>query len=283
MTIDTETSRRQGEIASNLIDGLVTGDVARVRGLYAGPGDIDDSAAGRHVDGGFERLVREWAPATVTTVRSATLTHSTSGADGRFNGSEFHLELVRADGTPASLDVVVVSEFDDDGGLLRNRLYYRLARVTGVQHQRWRILPEEPVRLEPMLPGLQRYQDALRKGDPDAQADSFEADGVFDGHGESQDLRDGVGMGVYRGREAIRAVLQQMFDIGDEEAGHDGEEHAGAIIEKLNIFSDGVTTVVEFNIVHANHPSNRTSAGIAVYELGPNGLVQEARVYDEAW
>ena len=60
-------------------------------------------------------------------------------------------------------------------------------------------------------------------------------------------------------------------------------EHAGAVIEKLNVIADDTTTVLEFNIIHENHPSNRTSAGVAAYELGPDGLIKEARVYDEAW
>jgi hypothetical protein len=277
-----ERTREQAAIASALIDGLVAGDVAGVKALYRGAADIDDPAAGRQIDGGFDALVAEWAPATLARVTSVELVHHTAGRDGRFSGTEFHLELDKG-GVAQGLDVVVISEFDDDGGLVRNRLYYRLARVTGVQHVRTRILGEEPIHLPPLNPVLEEYQRALRKGDPDGQADTFSPDGVFNGHGESQDLRDGLGMGVYEGRDAIRAVLHQMFDIGDEEAGHAGEEHAGAGIEKLNVIDDGTTTVLEFNIIHANHPTNRTSAGVAAYELGADGLLKEARVYDEAW
>jgi hypothetical protein len=275
-------AQEQAETAQALIDGLAHGDVSAVKALFAGPADIDDPAAGRHIDGGLDRLVTSWAPADLASVKSVELLHSTTGRDGRFAGTEFHLVLNR-DGREKDLDVVVISEFNPEGGLVRNRLYYRLARVTGVQHARTRILPEEPIHLEPFNPVLDAYQKALRKGDPDGQADTFSPDGVFNGHGESQDLRDGVGMGIYEGREAVRAVLRQMFTIGDEEAGHEGEKHAGAIIEKLNVIDDGTTTVLEFNIIHANHPLNRTSAGVAAYEMGDDGLIKEARVYDEAW
>ncbi|MBN9194276.1 nuclear transport factor 2 family protein [Microbacterium sp.] len=281
-TTDPTLADTQADVAQALIRGLVEGDVAGVKALFAGPADIDDPAAGRQIDGGFDRLVREWAPAHITRVTSVELAHHTAGKDGRFSATEFHLVLDK-DGQDKDLDIVVVSEFGEDGGLVRNRLYYRLARVTGVQHQRTRILGEEPIHLAPFNPVLDQYQKALRQGDPDGQADTFSEDGVFNGHGESQDLRDGLGMGVYEGRDAIRAVLRQMFDIGDEEAGHQGEEHAGAHIEKLNVIDDGVTTVLEFNIVHENHPLNRTSAGVAAYELGEDGLLKEARVYDEAW
>lgn len=278
------TSADQQTVATALVEGLISGDVAGVRSLYAGPADIDDPAAGRQIDGGFEKLVREWAPANLTSVKSWDVTHSTTGANGRFNGTEISLVLDK-NGQDKDLDLVVVSEFNEGGGLVRNRLYYRLARVTGVQHVRTRILGEEPINLEPFNPTLVEYQKQLRAGDPDGQANTFSPDGVFNGHGESQDLRDGLGMGVYRGREAIRTVLKQMFEVGDEEAGFDSgeDEHSGAIIEKLNSFTDGTTTILEFNIIHANHPVNRTSAGIAAYELGDDGLMKEARVYDEAW
>ena len=223
----SDLAARQADVAGALINGLVAGDVPGVKGLFTGPADIDDPAAGRQIDGGFDRLVTAWAPAHIARVKSVELTHSTTGADGRFAGTEFRLELDK-DGTDQDLDVVVISEFNTDGGLVRNRLYYRLARVTGVQHQRPRILGEEPIHLEPFNAVLAEYQRALRKGDPDEQAETFSPDGAFIGHGESQDLRDGVGMGTYVGRENVRAVLHQMFDIGDEEAGHEGDRARGS-------------------------------------------------------
>jgi hypothetical protein len=269
-------------VATALVEGLIRGDVAKVRSLFDGPADIDDPHAGRRIDGGFEELVRTWAPATITSVQSVRLEHSTTGADGRFNASEFEFVLDK-NGADKLLNAVVLSEFNDNGGLVRNRLYYRLARVTGIQHQRTRILPEEPVHMEAFSPIVGEYQKQLRLGDPHGQAETFSVDGIFNGHGESQDLRDGLGMGLYEGREAVRAVLDEMFAIGDEEAGHEGEEHRGAVLEKLNVFSDGTTTIMEFNIIHENHPVNRVSAGIAAYEIGEDGLIKEARVFDEAW
>ena len=273
---------RQARAADLLVDGLVRRDAGDVRALFHGPADIDDPAAGRQVDGGFDRLVGEWAPATLATVVSVQRTHHTSGRDGRFAATEFHLVL-DLDGRPQDLDVVVVNEFDDAGGLVRTRLYYRLARVTGVQHVRTRILPEEPVHLEDYSPVLAEYHRALRAGDAEAQAATMSQDGFFTGHGQSQDLRDGLGMGEYHGREAITALLRQMFEVGDEEAGYEGPAHAGTNLEHLNVIDDGTTTVLEFNIIHVNHPVNRTSAGVAAYELGADGLLQEARIYDEAW
>lgn len=277
----SEHERAQAQIAQALVDGLSRADVAGVRSLFAGPADIDDPAAGRQVDGGFERLVENWAPAHQARIISISPIASTSGANGRFAGSEFHLELEQ-NGKPKELDIVVVSEFAGDK-LVRNRLYYRLARLTGQQHQRTRILPEEPLHIDPWLPGMEEYEDTLRAGEALAMAATFTDDAVFDGHGESTDLRDGLGMGRYVGRDAIIGVLTQMFEIGDEEAGHDGDGHNGTILEMLNVFNNGTTTIVEFNIIHKNHPVNRVSAGVAAYQLDGSGKLQEARIYDEAW
>lgn len=279
----TDVERDQAQVATRLIDGLIAGDPDGVRALYSGPADIDDPAAGRQVDGGFERLVRNWAPSALARVVSTSLIASTTGADGRFAGTEFHLELDIA-GHPQTLDVVVVSEFGSENALIRNRLYYRLARLTGEQNARTRILPETPVREEPDLPGMAEYQRTLRAGDAVAMAGTFTTDAVFDGHGESKDLRDGLGMGRFVGHEEILGVLTQMFEIGDEEAQHEGDGHNGTILEKLNKFNNGVTTVVEFNIIHKNHPTNRMSAGVAAYELDETGTkLAAARIYDEAW
>ncbi|MCB2004893.1 MAG: hypothetical protein KDH93_07755 [Rhodoferax sp.] len=267
-------------MAQRLIDGLVTGSPDSVRSLFSGPADIDDPFAGRHIDGGFEALVRNWGPAKLATIRSVRLEHSTIGADGRFCGAEFELILDKQ-GKEKLLNVVAVIEFNGEK-MVKTRLYYRRARVDGEQHVRNRIL-DVPQHIEAFLPIVGRYQRALSDGDANAQADTFSPDGRFDGHGESTDLGEGLGMGIYEGRESIRAVLIQMFGIIDRDAGNAGGGQHGANIEKLNIFSDGVTTVMEFNIIDPNHPTNRVHAGVAAYEVGADGLIKEARVYDEAW
>jgi hypothetical protein len=267
-------------LAQRLIDGLVNGAPDAVRELFASPADIDDPFAGRHIDGGFESLVRNWGPARLARIRSVRLQHTTTGAGGRFCGAEFELALdVR--GTEKLLNVVAVLELAGEK-IRKTRLYYRRARVDGVQHVRNRIL-DEPQHIEAFLPTIARYQQALSSGDAEGQAATFAPDGRFDGHGESTNLADGIGMGIYEGRDTIRQVLIQMFGIIDRDAGSAGGGQHGANIEKLNIFSDGRTTLMEFNIIDPNHPTNRVHAGVAAYELGGDGLIREARVYDEAW
>jgi len=267
-------------LAQRLMDGLIQGAPDAVRSLFDGPADIDDPFAGRQIDGGFESLVRNWGPARLATVKAVRLDHSTIGAGGRFCGTEFELTLDKG-GRSTTLNVVAVIEFAGDR-MRRTRLYYRRARVDGMQHVRNRIL-DSPQHMEPFLPVVARYQAALTAGDAEGQAATFSPHGRFDGHGESTDLGDGVGMGIYEGRETIRKVLVQMFGIIDKDAGHSATGQHGANIEKLNIFSDGRTTIMEFNIIDPNHPTNRVHAGVAAYEVGDDGLIREARVYDEAW
>jgi hypothetical protein len=265
------------DVARKLIDGLAKGSPDDVRALFSGPADIDDPFAGRQVDGGFERLVRNWGPAKLAKIKSIQLDHVTVEGRGRFSGAEFSLTLDRQ-GEEKSLNVLAVLEMAGDK-VLKSRLYYRRARVDGRQHVRNRLL-DEPLNIENFFPMLEEYQRALAAGDAEAQAATFAEDGVFDGHGEHQDLTKGLGMGVYKGREAIRQALIQMFGILDVNAGH---THAGANLEKLNIFADKRTTILEFNIIEPHHPTNRVHAGAAAYEMDSSGKLKEARVYDEAW
>jgi hypothetical protein len=116
-----------------------------------------------------------------------------------------------------------------------------------------------------------------------AHARRDSADGRLDGHGEHTDLSKGLGMGIYEGRETIRKLLVQMFGIIDHDAGGSERGQHGANIEKMNGFTDGTTYVLEFNIIDPNHPTNRVHAGVACYETGEDGLLKEARVFDEAW
>lgn len=267
-------------IAQTLMDGLVEGSPDKVRSIFMGPADIDDPFAGRHVDGGFEAMVRNWGPARLARIKSVTLDHVTVGKDGRFCGAEYTLRLDKA-GAEQTVNAVAVIELGE-GGARKTRLYYRRARIDGIQHVRNRIL-DGNLGLEPYQAALANYQAALSSGDANAQADSFAVDGRLDGHGEHTDLSKGLGMGIYEGRETIRKLLVQMFGIIDHDAGGSDRGQHGANIEKLNGFTDGTTYVLEFNIIDPNHPTNRVHAGVACYETGADGLLKEARVFDEAW
>ncbi len=272
LTKDTAATLAQG-----LIDGLATGSPDKVRSLFSGPADIDDPFAGRQIDGGFEHLVRNWGPAHLARIKSVEMEHCTIAKGGRFVGAEFHLELDKG-GSDQRLDIVVVLDTEGDQ-IARSRLYYRRARIDGVQHVRNRILDDVLV-MEEGAPILEPYQAALHSADTEGMLATFDENGIFNGHGEALDLREGLGMGIYPDRGSMRKALDQMFTLVGEAIG----QPLGSIkLEKMNGFTDDRNYVLEFNIIDPNHPTNRVHAGVAVYEVGDNGLIKEARIFDEAW
>lgn len=257
--------------ATALITALAGGDVAAVRSLFAGPAEIDDPFHGRHVDGGFETMVREWKPAHIATITSIQPNHCT--VQGTKSAAEIRLNFLR-DGKPGHVDAVVISDSAEDGRLLATRLYYRRARIDGKQHHRRPIVDARP--LPDLNPALAKYQKALRTGDAEGMIATFGQGFHLDGHGEDQDMSKGLGMGRYD-LDEVSAALRQMFALNTSDS--------GALIEKLNVIDDGTTTVLEFNLYQGvpEDPEPRNHAGCAAYELGPDGLLMEARVYDEAW
>jgi hypothetical protein len=262
--------------SQQLVEGLVSGDLAVVRSLYSGPADIDDPFAGHQVDGAFERMVTTWRPVRGATVESLASTHSTE-ADG-YVGTELELKL-RIEGKPRKLSIVAVSEVAADGRFERTRLYYRRANIDGQQHFRDRMLQDE-VHIE-FHPTIERYQKALFERNTAEFIATFAEDGYFDGHGGPLDQGDGLvdlslgqGMGLYAGHDELYQGIGQMMELGKAESPKGRLEH-------VNAFSDGTTTVLEFNILKPEE--NRIHAGVACYEIGEDGLMEAARVYDEAW
>ena len=261
--------RSAPELASAVVRGLVDHNLAEVRALFAGPVDIDDPFHGRQVERAFEDLVLHWRPMQAATFESVEVDFS-AFASG-FVATEMRLHLRRG-GKPLQLPVVAVSEIGEEGKFRRTRLYYRRAHIDGRQHHRARMLEAE-ISFD-FHPTLRRYQDALQVRDLEAYLATFAEEGYFDGHGGSQNLYDGLGMGRYEGRHGLRAGLGQMMSIGSK-------ENPGRRLEHVNAFSDGRTTVLEFNILRPQEP--HVHAGVACYELDEDGLLLGARVYDEAW
>ncbi len=270
-------ANRLAQTSQRLIEGLIAGDLPLVRSLYSGPADIDDPFAGHQVHGAFEKMVTSWRPVQGATVESLTMTHSTE-ADGHV-GTELELRLT-VDGKPRKLSIVAVSEVAADGQLDRTRLYYRRAHVDGQQHYRDRMLQDEiEVEFDPVI---ERYQKALLERNTAEFIATFAEDGYFDGHGGPLDQGDGLvdlslgeGMGRYAGHDELYRGIGQMMDIGRMESPKGRLEH-------VNAFTDGITTVLEFNILRPEE--NRVHAGVACYEVTKGGrLMQAARVYDEAW
>jgi hypothetical protein len=228
------------------------------------------------VEGAFERMVTEWRPTQGATIESLTMTHSTA-ADG-YVGTELELRL-QIDGRPRTLSIVAVSEVAADGKLERTRLYYRRAHIDGQQHFRDRMLQDEID--VPFDPIIEKYQKALLERNTEDFLATFAEEGYFDGHGGPVDqagvlvdLSLGLGMGRYAGHDELYRGIGQMMEIGRAESPKGRLEH-------VNAFTDGTTTVLEFNILRPEE--SRVHAGVACYEVNQNGLIEAARVYDEAW
>jgi len=265
-----------------LIKDLAAGDVDGVAALYVGHIDIDEPFHGRGVGTTGADIVRTWEPRNHGTVTDVRLEHYTQ-ASGHA-GAEIAVDYAMNDGRRVTSRMVVVSELDEEAGLfIRTRIYYRRAWIDGKQHPRQSI--KENTHGEFVFqPIIQRYQETLRSGDLDEMVAVFSPDGYLDGHGESRILKEGRGMGLYEGREDVRYCLKQMFDIeghGDEDAAD--SVSVGEFIDHRNMFDDGRTTILEFVIIRPNDPDAPEQAGVSAYEIGDDGLLGAARIYDEGW
>ena len=83
--------------ASFLIESFVSSDVKGVCKLLASLAGIGDPAARRRENGGFERMVSEWAPAHLAVVTSTEVTHCT--VQGERRGSDITPDVGRNGGT----------------------------------------------------------------------------------------------------------------------------------------------------------------------------------------
>jgi len=265
-----------------LVRGLAAADEAGVSALYAGHVDIDDPFHGRGVGTSAAHIVREWGPRRHGTVTDVRLEHYTQAS--KYAGAEIAVDLDLNDGRSITSKMVVVSELDEESArFVRTRIYYRRAWIDGQQHTRLAIKENTHGEFA-FNPLIQRYQETLRSGDLDEMVAVFSPDGYLDGHGESRVLAEGRGMGLYEGREDVRYCLKQMFDI----EGHGDEQAADAVsvgeyIDHRNMFDDGRTTILEFVIVRPNDPDSPEQAGVSAYEIGDDGLLGAARIYDEGW
>lgn len=257
-----------------LVESLISGDLAGVRSLYTSAADIDDPFAGRQIDGGFESMVRRWGPTQHAKIVSTEVLYST--VVDKHVGTEFELMCEKPDGASVKVGMVAVSDIGATGKFDRTRLYYRRAMFDGAQHWRERLFGD-PMPKMSYAGQMKAYHESLIAGDLETMLSTFADDAYFDGHGGALDLSKGMGMGRYEGKAAIRGVLDQMFSIMRSEGGK------GANLKHHVAFSDGKVTVVEFTIVHPNHPLNRVTGGVACYELNDQGYLKAARIYDEAW
>lgn len=247
--------------------------------LFVGVPDIDDPCAGRRIGKQAMQLMTTWEP--VRTWKLKTVEPLFFTTDGNQSAGEYSVRLEKG-GKEIILPVVVVAEWAQGMTFRFVRLYYRRAWLDDTQHIRPRVMDARAISL---LPIIDRYEEFLRTGNMDGIMSVFGKDPYLDGHGQSTDLSKGLGMGLFRGREGIRDVFTQMFnieghnDVKEYEDGPSKDEY----LEHCNAFTDGRTTVFEFNIIRPNDIEAAVQAGVSCYELDDEGLLRAARIYDEGW
>jgi hypothetical protein len=172
---------------------------------------------------------------------------------------EFEVDLTQ-DGRSVRLPVAVVVESERDAGLLRIRVYHSQWPLLGRHVIRLPLLARDPAVRESDIVG--EYQAALASGDAPRIVATFEPDGCF---------REPAG-GEFRvcGTAALDEFFTRFFSAG-----------GGIILEHCTVTEDGTRTCLEFNAVQWGSVVMTPQAGVAVYERGRNGLIAEARIYDD--
>lgn len=237
------------------LQGLMQQDHVLLSTFFAADPQIHDPWFGR-IKGeealrGFTARVGHW----LANNAEFELRHVTDTGDYVAEESVVRFEF---DGDPVEMFVAVAADRDARGLYDELRVYYRTVVIDPQRSIRQPLLQGSPDAAPPRGSTLARYMEALASGEVSTVLAMFEPDGSFLG-GELYD------------REALEATLYpQIFELG-----------GGAVLEHCKLHDDGTTYVLEFNALTRGPLTNHPQAGIAIYERGPSGLIQSARVYDD--
>lgn len=162
-------------------------------------------------------------------------------------------------GRQVPLPVAVVGSHPDVVGLEQVRVYHSMWPLEGEHRVRHPILPPDPaIELGDVIA---RYHQALAAGDVEAIVATFQPDGYF--------REPAGGEHVFSGTEALRSFMQAMLGSG------------GIGLEHCTATDDGLACAIEFTAVRFGSEPLAPQAGVAVYQRGPQGLLQAARIYDD--
>jgi ketosteroid isomerase-like protein len=168
------------------------------------------------------------------------------------------LARLRRDGREVAWPVAVVAESPDDKSVVF-RTYCSQLPITGRHEIRSPVLDPAPVRPDGVAG---RYQAALAAGDVAATVSAFGPDGYF---------REPDGPPyVYRGAGELRSFFTRLFSAG-----------GGVGLQPCTVTDDGVRCALEYNCVRWGRHDLPPQAGVAVHELGPDGLLAAVRIYDD--
>jgi hypothetical protein len=254
-----EDRRRRRLALVPFFPGLMTGETKALIDSFAGEPEVHHPVRGR-VKGvaAFERFAVE--------TNAWLADHDASVADVDFvltpgRGVEELVLDVDGDEGRVQLPVAVVSDHDDRGRIIEQRVYFSTWPLTGGHAIRPPLLQPDPGLHAPGIVG--DYQRALSAGDAEAAVAAFEADAY---------VREPAG-GAYthRGTDELRALYELFFSSG-----------GGIPLEHCAVTDDGRACALEYNVVAWGRTAMPPEAGIAVYVRGDSGKLAAARIYDDA-
>jgi hypothetical protein len=254
-----EDRRRRRLALVPFFPGLMTGETKALVDSFAGEPEVHHPVRGR-VKGvaAFERFAVE--------TNAWLADHDASVADVDFvltpgRGVEELVLDVDGDEGRVQLPVAVVSDHDDRGRIIEQRVYFSTWPLTGGHAIRPPLLQPDPGLHASGIVG--DYQRALSAGDAEAAVAAFDADAY---------VREPAG-GAYthRGTDELRALYELFFSNG-----------GGIPLEHCAVTDDGRACALEYNVVAWGRTALPPEAGIAVYVRGDSGKLAAARIYDDA-
>jgi hypothetical protein len=250
-----EDDRRRQLALVPFFAGVMTGETSALLDSFAGEPELHHPVRGR-IKGvaAFERFVdetRSWLAARDATVDEVEFVLR----DGR-GVEEVVLHLGDVD-----LPVAIASDKDEQGRIVEQRVYFSGWALNGGHAMRPPVL--QPAGELAMAGAVGDYQRALAAGDLDGVLAAFSPDGV---------MREPAGAAyVHRGADALRALYRRFFSNG-----------GGIELEHCAMIDDGRACALEYNLVSWGRTPLPPQAGLAVYVRGADGLLEAARIYDDA-
>jgi SnoaL-like domain len=253
-----EDERRRRLELVPFFPGVMTGETSALVESFAAEPEVHHPVRGR-IKGvaAFERFVdetRAWLDERAAAVADVDFVLTPA------RGVEELVVHLDGDSGRIELPVAVVSDHDERGRIIEQRLYFSTWPMTGCHANR-------PPLLQP-LDGLQApdligdYQLALAAGEAEAAVRAFEPDGY---------LREPAGgVHIHSGAEELRALYERFFSDG-----------GGIRLEHCAMTVDGHAAALEYNVVAWGRATLPPQAGLAVYVRGSGGKLAAARIYDD--
>lgn len=236
---------------------LVTGDADGLASLFEREPLLDDPGEGRVEGHGtllrFVQSSHKWL-----VEKQAQAEHFALTVSGERSVAEQVLHLT-IDGKRIGLPVALVGERGAGGKLRELRIYHSMWPLTGGHKVRSPLLQAAHNLELPQV--VERYQWALGTAELDTILSVFEPDGYAQ--------EPSGGEYVHRGPEGRRELYSALFSDG------------GIPLEHCSVTFDGTRCAIEYNVVRWGEHRLKPQAGVAVYEIGPSGLLAAARIYDD--